>query len=165
MKTNKKILTISLIFLTFLTITFGQGSSKTLKRFAIVVGANNGGSERVQLQYAIKDAESVAKVLQNIGGIESTDCLLLCEPNKAQLLNAFKKIQSSLKNDREKYLVARNPELQISFIDLEKVNERTNEDHYLICSHKDPDKLGESHQQMARTLATIRLRPGVPCRA
>jgi hypothetical protein len=53
------------------------------------------------------------------------------------------------KKDREKYLVARNLDLQIQFIDLEKVNERTNESHYLICSHKDPDKLGESHQQSA----------------
>lgn len=53
------------------------------------------------------------------------------------------------KSDREKYLVARNPELQIGFIDLENVSELTNKEHYLICSHKDPDKLGETYQQKA----------------
>lgn len=53
------------------------------------------------------------------------------------------------KKDREKYLVNRNPDLQIGFIDLENVNELTSESHYLICSHKDPDKLGEAHQQKA----------------
>jgi hypothetical protein len=55
----------------------------------------------------------------------------------------------SKKSDREKYLIERNPELEIGFMDLENVNELTNKEQYLICSHKDPDKLGETYQQKA----------------
>lgn len=53
------------------------------------------------------------------------------------------------KSAREKYLDAHNPEKNLSFMDLENVNETTTSPHYLICSHKDPDKLGETYQQMA----------------
>jgi hypothetical protein len=53
------------------------------------------------------------------------------------------------KEDREKYLQNSNSEKEIEFIDLENVNELTDKSHYLICSYKDPDKLGETYQQKA----------------
>jgi hypothetical protein len=55
----------------------------------------------------------------------------------------------SKKVDRENYLRESNPDKQIDFIDLEGVNELTDKSHYLICSYKDPDKLGETYQQKA----------------
>lgn len=55
----------------------------------------------------------------------------------------------SKKLDRENYLRETNADKQIEFIDLENVNELTDKAHYLICSYKDPDKLGETYQQKA----------------
>jgi hypothetical protein len=55
----------------------------------------------------------------------------------------------SKKQDREAYILNQNKDKSIGFIDLEKVNETTDKDHYLICSYKDPDKLGETYQQKA----------------
>jgi hypothetical protein len=53
------------------------------------------------------------------------------------------------KKERENYLLKSNSEKDISFIDLENVNETTDAVNYLICSYKDPDKLGETYQQKA----------------
>lgn len=53
------------------------------------------------------------------------------------------------KKERELYLQRTNSEKEIEFIDLELVNETTDNTHYLICSYKDPDKLGETYQQKA----------------
>ena len=53
------------------------------------------------------------------------------------------------KKERESYLLNQNKDKSIGFIDLEKVNETSDKEHYLICSYKDPDKLGETYQQKA----------------
>jgi len=53
------------------------------------------------------------------------------------------------KKKREEYLLKTNEGKSIDFIDLENVNETTDAAHYLICSYKDPDKLGETYQQKA----------------
>ena len=53
------------------------------------------------------------------------------------------------KQDREAYLLKQNKDKSIGFIDLEKVNETSDKEHYLICSYKDPDKLGETYQHKA----------------
>lgn len=53
------------------------------------------------------------------------------------------------KRDRENYISKHNPTKEIGFIDLQNVTELTDKEQYLICSYKDPDKLGESHQQKA----------------
>lgn len=70
------------------------------------------------------------------------------EHNMSQLYVDTGEVMSR-KMDREKYLKERNSEIEIGFIDLDNVNELTNKEHYLICSHKDPDKLGETYQQKA----------------
>lgn len=54
-----------------------------------------------------------------------------------------------IKKEREKYISIHNPTKEIGFIDLQNVTELTDKDECLICSYKDPDKLGESHQQKA----------------
>jgi hypothetical protein len=70
------------------------------------------------------------------------------EHNMSQLYVATGEVLPT-KKDREKYLVNANPEKDIAFIDLENVNETTDSANYLICSYKDPDKLGETYQQKA----------------
>ncbi|NOQ75138.1 MAG: hypothetical protein GQ574_24200 [Crocinitomix sp.] len=53
------------------------------------------------------------------------------------------------KKEREIYLFNTNEDKNLNFIDLENVNETTDTADYLICSYKDPDKLGETYQQKA----------------
>ncbi|MDG4950735.1 hypothetical protein NLM59_07345 [Weeksellaceae bacterium KMM 9724] len=55
----------------------------------------------------------------------------------------------STKKEREEYLTKNNADLDLGFIDLDNVNETTDKVNFLICSCKDPDKLGETYQQQA----------------
>ncbi|MEH1009206.1 hypothetical protein VDP25_15815 [Winogradskyella sp. ECml5-4] len=70
------------------------------------------------------------------------------EHNMSQLYVNTGEVLAS-KKDREKFLVHSNLDKDIGFIDLENVNETTDAANYLICSYKDPDKLGETYQQKA----------------
>jgi hypothetical protein len=61
-----------------------------------------------------------------------------------------------LHKQREKYLTGAHPDKDIGFMQLEEVNETTDRHHYLICSYKDIDELGEKQQQRAlKYFATI----------
>lgn len=62
---------------------------KPLHRYALVIGSNNGGGDRIQLRYAGHDAASVADVLQQIGGVKNNDLSLLKEPDQRTLEAAF----------------------------------------------------------------------------
>ncbi|MCB9762598.1 MAG: caspase family protein [Alphaproteobacteria bacterium] len=60
-------------------------ASAATQRFALLAGANDGGPDRVTLRYAVSDAEAVAEVLQEMGGVRPTDTLLLVEPDRQEL--------------------------------------------------------------------------------
>ena len=45
-------------------------SSLPIRRFAIIVGSNDGGRERVKLQYAASDAGSFSRVMETMGGLK-----------------------------------------------------------------------------------------------
>lgn len=79
-------------------------AQETTRRFAMVVGANNGGSDRVMLRYAVKDAQSFAGVLEELGGVSRSQLEVLVEPDPSALAKALdkmdRKIQSSTKGNR-----------------------------------------------------------------
>jgi hypothetical protein len=52
------------------------------RRFALLVGANNGGGGRMTLRYAVDDARAVKKVLEDMGGVNSVDSRFLVEPSR-----------------------------------------------------------------------------------
>lgn len=70
------------------------------------------------------------------------------EHNMSQLYVATGEVLPT-KKEREQYILKSNEDKNIEFIDLENVNETTDKADYLICSYKDPDKLGETYQQKA----------------
>src|SRR6185295_3750889 len=43
-----------------------SGAGSPLRRFALILGANDGGRERTRLRYAVADARAFAQVLQNL---------------------------------------------------------------------------------------------------
>lgn len=51
------------------------------RRFAVIVGSNEGGPDRVPLRYAHRDADAVADVLTELGGVAEDDLIWLIEPD------------------------------------------------------------------------------------
>jgi len=92
---KKVIMTIVIMLSGFL---YSEESS-VVKRYAILVGANNGGDERAILRYAESDAKMVADVFSDLGGIENNDSLLLLNPNISSIERTFKKITDRIRID------------------------------------------------------------------
>ncbi len=81
-----------------------KGEDKiTARRFAFIVGANNGGEGRVKLRYAIDDARSIANVLKNMGGVLSEDIRFLKDPDKKTLFSEMKKMKTGVNRAGSKY--------------------------------------------------------------
>src|SRR6056297_2825387 len=71
-----------------------EQSSSGIKRFCILIGANDGGPKRETLRYAVSDALSLRKVFTTMGGIEIQDCLLQVNPKKEELLEAMVQMET-----------------------------------------------------------------------
>jgi hypothetical protein len=56
-----------------------------LRRFALIVGADDGGPGRVPLRFAAADARAFAEVLDELGGLAPDDRILLVDPDRRQL--------------------------------------------------------------------------------
>ncbi|MBN1410632.1 MAG: caspase family protein [Spirochaetales bacterium] len=74
----------------------------TLRRFALIIGANDGGKERVKLKYATKDAISFARVMEDLGAVRKEDTIMLLDPKIADIEKGFNtlkgKVSDALKN-------------------------------------------------------------------
>lgn len=74
----------------------GAESPAAFRRFALVVGANDGGSRRSKLRYAASDAVNFAGVLTELGGVRKADLKVLQGPTRNQLLQAMKEMQDRI---------------------------------------------------------------------
>jgi Caspase domain len=61
----------------------------TLQRYSLVIGANNGGTGRPALQYALTDAESFARVMTELGGVLPANQVVLKQPRVRDLMAAL----------------------------------------------------------------------------
>ncbi len=61
----------------------------SVRRFLLAVGNNSGGPERGKLRYAVSDAQGIAKVFEELGGVERQDRMLLLETTPAELKRAL----------------------------------------------------------------------------
>lgn len=68
----------------------------TLQRFTLIVGANSGGQDRVRLKYAVTDAERVARVMAELGGVPVENEVILKEPHVENLLAALDTLKTRL---------------------------------------------------------------------
>lgn len=55
------------------------------RRYAVVVGVNEGGADQEPLRYAERDAERTAAVLEDLAGVRQEDLVLLLAPDAATL--------------------------------------------------------------------------------
>ena len=84
-----KRIAIASVWLMLLLAAAPAWSAGPLQRYALIVGANFGGSDRPQLQYAISDAEHFAHVMIELGGVASGNETILRQPKLRELTDAF----------------------------------------------------------------------------
>ena len=68
----------------------------TTRRFAFVMGANNGGPDRVTLRYAVTDAKSMLKVLEDLGGVLPDDTRFLVEPDRETFFREITRLEEKV---------------------------------------------------------------------
>jgi hypothetical protein len=74
-----------------------------LRRYALVIGSNSGGGAgRDKLRYAGHDADTVADVLRQLGGVNGTDLALLSEPTSTSLDHEFDELSKRVRSERKK---------------------------------------------------------------
>jgi hypothetical protein len=83
-KRSRQVFVLALISVLAIPL-FGADSASVvpLRRFALVVGSNNGGPTRVKLKYAASDAKAFASVLKELGGVKDSDMVMLFDPSVA----------------------------------------------------------------------------------
>lgn len=96
----KNKLYILLIF-SICSAAWSQEEPVGLRRYAIFAGSNNGGEERVQLEYAETDAMAMYRVLSEVGGLSPSDTILLKDPDVREIRDAFSQIQSKISENKE----------------------------------------------------------------
>jgi hypothetical protein len=80
-----------------------EADKAVIKRFAMAVGANRGGKDRVLLQYAVSDAQAILSVLGELGGVDEDDILLLEEPDVRTFYTEIGKLQSRIEKSKPDY--------------------------------------------------------------
>jgi hypothetical protein len=85
----------SLILLVCCT-SLHAASDAGFRRFALVIGANDGGPGRAQLRFSFSDAGSFSRVMKEIGGVGKDDALLLYQPSRELLLSAMTSLYSKV---------------------------------------------------------------------
>ncbi|MCB9683849.1 MAG: TonB-dependent receptor plug domain-containing protein [Alphaproteobacteria bacterium] len=66
--------------------------ARDVQRFVLAAGNNDGGPTREPLRWAVADAERVATVLADLGGVAASDLEVLREPGPKELLGALERV-------------------------------------------------------------------------
>jgi hypothetical protein len=75
-------------------------AQQRVQRFALVIGANQGGAERARLQYAVTDAERFAQVLVELGGVSPADASVLRQPRLQDMIEALDRMTARVAERR-----------------------------------------------------------------
>lgn len=76
------------------------GTEAATRRFAVIAGINDGGPERIRLRYATTDAQSFARVLDELGGVAPEDQALLLDGGLPALRRAMTAIAERVRADQ-----------------------------------------------------------------
>ncbi len=104
--TAKTILTMSLLVLiAAANLAAAQETNNTaVKRFAMMVGANDGGKPREKLKYAVSDAKSVSSVFENLGGVEPNDRILLENPDRTTFFMEMGRLKEKIRKSKTNHV-------------------------------------------------------------
>jgi hypothetical protein len=92
----RRILLLHLLLLVGASL-FAADAQAALRRFAMFIGSNDGGRNRVKLRYAESDARAMAGVMQELGGVAGRDSLVLLAPTSYDLDLAFQMVAARVR--------------------------------------------------------------------
>lgn len=72
------------------------GASPRLRRFALIVSSNDGGTGRAPLRFANTDARAMSDVLMQLGGLSPRDLILLPNANRTSVESGFDQLRTQL---------------------------------------------------------------------
>lgn len=75
-------------------------ASRQTVRFVLAAGANDGGTDRVRLRYAVTDARNFADVMAQMGGVDEGNRTLLDEPDRAGFTAALERLAERVSQAR-----------------------------------------------------------------
>ncbi len=73
------------------------------RRFAFLVGANDGGKGRITLRYAVDDARAIGGVFEEMGGILPGDSRLLEEPDRDTFFREIKILAENVARAKDRF--------------------------------------------------------------
>ncbi len=76
--------------------------ARSIRRFAFIVGKNDGGTGRSKLKYAASDAQAFARVMEEMGGIEPRDTVVLLNPQRSEFLSRIREVKKLLSSGKIK---------------------------------------------------------------
>ena len=93
-----KLLLCLFLVLIISSIVFASENNESLsvERYALYVAANNGGAERDILKYAASDAKKLMEAMQEIGGINQDNSVILVEPKITDVENALQSFATTI---------------------------------------------------------------------
>ena len=72
---------------------FLPAEASEVRRLVLAAGANNGGVDRELLRYAVTDAENFVEVMEEMGGLDPADVLLLRDPDRAAFVQGLAELR------------------------------------------------------------------------
>jgi hypothetical protein len=93
--------TLALILALIAAVASAQDAS--IRRYGLFIGANDGGSDRITLRWAVADAERIAEVMTEIGGVLPQDAYLLNNPSARDVELQFEHLGNRMDADRDRY--------------------------------------------------------------
>ncbi|MFP2934192.1 caspase domain-containing protein, partial [Pyxidicoccus sp. 3LG] len=70
--------------------------TQAVRRFALLVGVNDGGPGRAKLRYAVTDARSFGDVLEELGGVQPQDRMMMMEGDRAAFEAALSRFKAMI---------------------------------------------------------------------
>ena len=71
-----------------------------VERYALYVAANDGGSGRESLRYAVMDANRLAMTMSEIGGVKAENSLILTDPGRGRIDEAFDSFARQVRDNK-----------------------------------------------------------------
>lgn len=79
---------------------FGSDQGVRLRRYALFIGSNNGGRDRVLLRYASSDTRAMAEVFYQVGGLHPEDSILCIDPSKRKVERELARIKEMIRSGK-----------------------------------------------------------------
>lgn len=95
-------LTASIAALDPSTASSNSQENFPVDRYALYIASNDGGPTRERLRYAGTDAEKIAQTLSEVGGVQSSKSILLIDPQKKDIDNAFEAFSKNIQSNKGK---------------------------------------------------------------